>query len=87
MYVSKRTGLHFQYPRSGYGRRTDVLEGKIANCKASGKNGIVFLLCRQGRTYTIFYYVETEDEKYFNMSSLDRANLIAQFFKNKVYLK
>lgn len=62
-------------------------KGKIANCKASGKNGIVFLLCRQERTYTIFYYVETEDEKYFNTSLLDRANLIAQFFKNKVYLK
>lgn len=42
MYVTKRTGLHFQYPWSGYGRRGDMLERKIVNCKSSGKNGIVF---------------------------------------------
>lgn len=42
--------------------------GGIVNCNASEKNGLVFLLWEQGRAYMIFYSLETEDKKYYNIS-------------------
>ena len=55
-------------------------EGGIVNCNANEKNGLVFLLWEQGRTYMIFYSMETEDKKYSNMSLYDRSTII---FLNK----
>lgn len=37
------------------------------NCNANEKNGPVFLLWEQESAYMIFYSMETEDKKYYNM--------------------